>query len=82
MTSTLKFAPLSALCPAGALFPIEALETVLKSDIFCSGHLHIVLGREDGSSLAGHVVGECFVPIMNMIIMVKLSQVILMKITR
>lgn len=31
---------------------------VLKSDILCSGHLHIVLGREDGSSLAGHVVGD------------------------
>ena len=25
---------------------------------FTSGHLHIVLGREDGSSVAGHVVGD------------------------
>ena len=23
-----------------------------------SGHLHIVLGREDGTSVAGHVVGD------------------------
>ena len=25
---------------------------------FTSGHLHIVLGREDGTSVAGHVVGD------------------------
>ena len=25
---------------------------------FTSGHLHIVLGRKDGSSVAGHVVGD------------------------
>ena len=24
-----------------------------------SGHLHTVLGRADGSSVAGHVVGDC-----------------------
>ena len=23
------------------------------------GHLHITLGRADGSSLSGHVVGDC-----------------------
>ena len=24
-----------------------------------AGHLHIVLGRQDGSTLSGHVVGDC-----------------------
>ena len=24
-----------------------------------AGHLHIVLGRADGSTLSGHVVGDC-----------------------
>ena len=24
-----------------------------------AGHLHVVLGREDGSTLSGHLVGDC-----------------------
>ena len=66
MMSTLKFAPSWALCPAGVLCVTNRStmqnpnmgENVLKADIVCSGHLHIVLGREDGSSIAGHVVGD------------------------
>jgi len=33
----------------------------LVGTLASSGHLHIVLGREDGSSLAGHVVGDLVV---------------------
>jgi len=38
-------------------FEICSLVGTLSS----SGHLHIVLGREDGTSVAGHVVGDLIV---------------------
>ena len=36
---------------------IENYDVFILS-LLCSGHLHIVLGREDGTSVAGHVVGD------------------------
>merc|ERR1719341_3234582 len=39
-------------------FEICSLVGTLSSS---SGHLHIVLGREDGTSVAGHVVGDLIV---------------------